>query len=243
MKRGAVTLLLLLGWLSPAAAQSPEDRDALKRRLMEDVERRLGEERRRILEQVSKILDEELGSGPEAGPRKEEAGRAGEKDDLDDLAKEMEETRARLESLRKRREAIERRRQEGGSGEREAKEPPKGRERREEPAPDEGMSQEEAALLFQKSMKYHEQGKYDRSVEGFTRIFEAFPDEDVGMASAYNIACGYALQGKGEKAIEWLGKAVEHGFKDAKHIEEDTDLDKIRDMDGYKEIVRRLKSY
>jgi len=55
----------------------------------------------------------------------------------------------------------------------------------------------------------------------------------------YNGACAYSLSGDKEKAVEFLKKAVEAGFKDFAHIEKDTDLNAIRNEAGYKELLHK----
>lgn len=234
-----------------ARGQDPAtgDTGALKQRLLRELDRRLAEERRRILSDVGRILDEELRTGPgraEGAEERRTAEKAGPFDkaqgELDALSREMEEARARLEALKRRKEALER----GQRGET----APEGRDSRREPrrgadpSRDEpGMSMEEAALLFQKSMAAHEKGNYERSIPGFQKIYEAMPGEETGIASAYNVACGYSLMGRKDESVEWLAKAVEAGFRDAEHIENDSDLDNIREEEGYREIIRKLKTY
>jgi len=50
-------------------------------------------------------------------------------------------------------------------------------------------------------------------------------------------------KGDKEKALEFLKKAVEAGFVDFGHIEQDSDLDGIRDTDGYKELMKKKEEY
>lgn len=40
----------------------------------------------------------------------------------------------------------------------------------------------------------------------------------------YNLACGYALMGESEKAIEALEKSISFGYTDFGHLVKDTDL-------------------
>ena len=48
----------------------------------------------------------------------------------------------------------------------------------------------------------------------------------------YNVACGFALIGQKEKALDYLGRAVAAGFDDRRLLETDTDLASIRDTEG-----------
>ena len=58
----------------------------------------------------------------------------------------------------------------------------------------------------------------------------------------YNVACGYALVGQKEKALDVLGRAVAAGFADRRLLETDTDLASIRDTDGFRAILGKVKA-
>lgn len=64
--------------------------------------------------------------------------------------------------------------------------------------------------------------------------------EDCG--SYYDAACLYSRMGKVDEAVLYLQKAIEKGFNRPYHIENDDDLDNIRQTETYKELVRKLKS-
>ena len=57
----------------------------------------------------------------------------------------------------------------------------------------------------------------------------------------YNLACCYSLLGNVNKALESLGRAIDLGFDDIKHIENDSDLDGLRDEADYKKLINKLK--
>ncbi|OHB75703.1 MAG: hypothetical protein A2Z34_08530 [Planctomycetes bacterium RBG_16_59_8] len=107
------------------------------------------------------------------------------------------------------------------------------------PKPAEEMTMEEAADLFDESLQLHQEKQFDEAIKGFERIYHAFTQEDVGITSAYNIACGYALKGEKTLAVEWLVKSVDAGFDKFDHIRADADLDSLRDEPGYKELMKR----
>ena len=58
----------------------------------------------------------------------------------------------------------------------------------------------------------------------------------------YNVACGYALIGQKDRALDVLGRAVEAGFSDKRLLETDTDLASIRDTEGFRKILGRVKA-
>ncbi|MBI4566741.1 MAG: serine protease [Planctomycetes bacterium] len=61
----------LIGWMAPAAAllalalsaNAQDDKEALKKKILESVEKKLKEEEERILKEVAKLIDDELGKG------------------------------------------------------------------------------------------------------------------------------------------------------------------------------------
>jgi len=56
----------------------------------------------------------------------------------------------------------------------------------------------------------------------------------------YNIACCEALLGNSKEALVFLKKAVDAGFRDVNHIENDADLKSLRHLDEYKTIIATL---
>ena len=64
---------------------------------------------------------------------------------------------------------------------------------------------------------------------------------DVNL-TLYNLACACSLAGRLEKALEALDASVEAGFKDPDHLENDRDLDPLRELDGYKRILEKCNA-
>ena len=62
------------------------------------------------------------------------------------------------------------------------------------------------------------------------------------MESPYDLACIYALINEKEKAIDYLTQALKNGWKDFKHIENDTDLDNIRGETSFISTVKMYQS-
>ena len=120
------------------------------------------------------------------------------------------------------------------AGEEPAKEnPPK-----EEPKGDE-MTPEEAQDIFNQGIEQLNAKKFDEAVAAFKKIADKLPKEGVGITSAYNVACAYALKGEKATALVWLETAIDNGFTKFDHIEKDTDLDSLRDEPKYKELMNR----
>lgn len=78
-------------------------------------------------------------------------------------------------------------------------------------------------------------------LEGGRRNLEAAlrlqPDD---FGTLYNAACTYAQMGEGERALDLLERAISagHGFRE--WIEHDPDLDNLRGLPRYREILARL---
>lgn len=67
------------------------------------------------------------------------------------------------------------------------------------------------------------------------KLVNLFPDRP---ETYYNVACMYAQQQKIEESIEWLGKAIERGYRNWEKIMQDPDLENIRDTEGYQVLIR-----
>jgi tetratricopeptide (TPR) repeat protein len=81
--------------------------------------------------------------------------------------------------------------------------------------------------------------KYDSAVRLFEKVGKKMPKVP---EIDYNLACCYALTGKKTEALVSLRKAVDKGFRKAKHIEKDRDLDSIRDAKEYAELLKEMKT-
>jgi tetratricopeptide (TPR) repeat protein len=99
-------------------------------------------------------------------------------------------------------------------------------------------SREELVALYQKAIELLQSGKYKEAIEAYEKILKVRPNDATAL---YNIACAYSLMGEKKKAVEFLGKAVDNGFNDVEHIKNDSDLDNIREEDGYKKIIEKLE--
>ncbi|MDX2176084.1 MAG: M56 family metallopeptidase [Candidatus Sumerlaeia bacterium] len=92
---------------------------------------------------------------------------------------------------------------------------------------------------FGDALENHYDGAYDKSIPAFKKLF----DEGRRPAlSAYNAACGHALNGDREAAIEWLGKAVEAGFDNPRLLASDSDLESLREDPRFKELLAKLQA-
>lgn len=81
---------------------------------------------------------------------------------------------------------------------------------------------------------------YPKSIHHFEIARRINPKDQLTL---YNLACAYALSGdKGVEAVEALEASVEAGFEDYAHMEKDPDLESLRDLPGYQQLIEQLKS-
>ena len=62
--------------------------------------------------------------------------------------------------------------------------------------------------------------------------------EDGTSADCYQLARGHALSGDKEQAVQWLRQAVERGYRAYDLMRRDPDLESLRDLPDYRELVR-----
>jgi tetratricopeptide (TPR) repeat protein len=116
--------------------------------------------------------------------------------------------------------------------EKEAKKEP---EKKEEPA--EKLTRQEWQRLHQEAIQKLQAKEYDDAEKLYLRILKAIPNDNLAL---YNLACLYSLTNKKEKALEYLEKSIKAGFTNAGHIQQDSDLDNIRNEEKYKELIKKL---
>ena len=80
-------------------------------------------------------------------------------------------------------------------------------------------------------------GNYDKAVEWQQKILEAKPNAE----NYYDAACLYSRMGKEQEALKYLKESLELGYRNFVHIEEDCDLDSIRDTQAFKELIVQYK--
>ncbi len=83
-----------------------------------------------------------------------------------------------------------------------------------------------------------ELGRKEESLECANRALEMEPDDP---AVLYNIACVFVTAGELDDATGFLERAVELGFSHLEWIENDPDLDPLRDQPRFKALLEKLK--
>jgi thiol-disulfide isomerase/thioredoxin len=79
------------------------------------------------------------------------------------------------------------------------------------------------------------EGRADEAAAAFSRQTELIPDAVWGH---YNLACARARSGRTSEALRALGAAIERGWDDAVHLEEDPDLETLRNDQPFQQLVR-----
>ena len=203
-----------------------QDGDAeLKARILEKVREKLTADRAALLKRIEKIIDEELSKpGPTAKTPVPAPGPGAEPDKVKDLERQMKKLEEQKENL-----AIEM----AKAKRLEADAPLREEARKNGPHDAEGAQE-----MFDNALELHDKDKnYREAIKLFKRIYYNYPKSRIGSISAYNAACGYALSGDKEQALDWLEYCVKAGYNDFDHLRKDSDLDGIRDEKRYKKLL------
>jgi predicted esterase len=99
-------------------------------------------------------------------------------------------------------------------------------------------AQDDAQQLAQTVAAEFKDGRYADAERDCGRLAELQP-KDPGHP--YNLACAQARQGHSEQALASLAKAVELGFGDAAHAQEDDDLASLRQLPAFAKLVETMK--
>ena len=81
-------------------------------------------------------------------------------------------------------------------------------------------------------------GEKEKAVEYMDKILKE--EEDKG--NLYDAACLYSLMGEKEKALDYLERSFQKGWRSFVHMDNDSDLDNIRDTQRYKDLVAKYKA-
>jgi len=98
---------------------------------------------------------------------------------------------------------------------------------------------DEPSIMNALASAYMKKGDYDRTLAIYNKMLQARPDDNIIL---YNVSCAYSLKGGKNEACEYLNKAVECGYYDWKHLEQDTDFNNIRSEPAYKKVLESLKA-
>ncbi|MHC4607131.1 MAG: TPR end-of-group domain-containing protein [Planctomycetota bacterium] len=225
-----IAAVLLTG--AASAQEGPEKAQDLKEKLLEKIREKIRAEHKKILQRVEEIIDEELKNAQAKKEEKKEAKEEEKKEDdaasvYEKKIRELERRIKKLEiektelALQKRH--LERFKEDDPIAKRAKKDGP--------------LDGEAATKLFDSALEAHRKKDFKTSIPDFKRIFYNFPQTPLGATAAYNISCGYALDGDKDLALDWLEISVQFGFREFDHIRRDTDMDSLRGDIRYKRLL------
>ena len=82
-------------------------------------------------------------------------------------------------------------------------------------------------------------GEYSSALDLDRTLAARYPEDRVVH---YNLACSLSMTGHHCEALKALERAIELGYADFAHIEADSDLDPVRDLPGFHELMGRWDS-
>ena len=85
---------------------------------------------------------------------------------------------------------------------------------------------------------YTATGMYEKGLEVDLKLEKLRPKDPLVH---YNLACSFSLLEMLGESLESLEKAVDLGYDDLEYLENDGDLDGVKNEDGYKVLIHKLK--
>jgi hypothetical protein len=83
--------------------------------------------------------------------------------------------------------------------------------------------------------------KYNEAKEVFVNQAEMFRCPWKKSVPFYNIACCEALLGNTDSALAYLSKAINCGYKNIQHMDQDKDLDSLRGLDAFEVMMGEIR--
>ena len=80
-------------------------------------------------------------------------------------------------------------------------------------------------------------GEVEKAINWAKRAHAIAPDDPEVL---YNMACIYSLAGKIEQALDCFELAIQLGFASLEWVENDSDLDPIRDQPRFQKALKKL---
>lgn len=86
---------------------------------------------------------------------------------------------------------------------------------------------------------YTRQGRYEKGLEIDEHLLRLRPEDPIVL---YNLACSYSLLSDTDRALRTIQQAIDHGYDDFHHLEQDGDLDNLRHDRRFLEYFSRIKN-
>jgi tetratricopeptide (TPR) repeat protein len=98
------------------------------------------------------------------------------------------------------------------------------------------LTPDDPRALYMGAMSLTTLGESEKAREWNRRALAMDPDDPSVL---YNIACAFAMESQTTEALEALTKALDNGFGHWKWIEHDSDIDSLRETDGFRDLLKR----
>jgi len=86
---------------------------------------------------------------------------------------------------------------------------------------------------------YTAAGMYREGLAVDEQLVQIRPDDPIVL---YNLGCSYSLLGHIDKAYRSVKKAINYGYCDFKHLQQDNDLSNLREDRRFQQFLTRAKS-
>lgn len=231
----------------------PRAAEDIRERILSRVEALLREHRERVLEDVRRVVAEETGKAEDARRRREAQLRAGldqARNRARDIARRMGELSAAIERvLAQVDEALgEKGKEESGPAKPADAPRPEGAPPREARSPRPPRPEEAPIRRFLQAREFYDSGAYEKAIEGFAEAAKALaalrtPEARFYRSRAlYGAACSHAMLGQSDRALQVLEESVRGGFRDLDLLENDAELDGLREDPRFEKLVRLARS-
>ena len=95
-------------------------------------------------------------------------------------------------------------------------------------------------LWMDKAIAFMKQGKYRPARKLLLKIIAVEPNNQIAY---YNLACTESVTYNEDLALDYLSRAMELGYRDFSHMRRDPDLNNIRHLYRYKQLMRKYRKY
>lgn len=80
--------------------------------------------------------------------------------------------------------------------------------------------------------------KFDEAQAMFEDLLKQAPQDPQIL---YNLACLHSMTGNQDLALGYLDQAIEHGFRNFAHIQADSDLTALRELEAYDQLIKKYQ--
>jgi tetratricopeptide (TPR) repeat protein len=100
--------------------------------------------------------------------------------------------------------------------------------------PDTGVAWGSLGIAYQK------EGRYPEAIRSYEKAIEF---DGSRMIAMYNLACLHSLTGDADRSLQWLGRAIDEGFRNAEQLVTDPDLANVRRDPRFEEMMIRAGAH